>query len=276
MSFPGSVLLTGDAILKLTSAKILPLGTRGYTRDGRVFRYSRAAGTALAAGLICQQSAATTSEAVRTGTTEIKANTTKVSVMTTGTGPFTTANSYADGYLYVDSSSTARARGIYAQIKSHTTQTATSTGVVVINFYSGDTLYSGTTNIGSTLSQLRVIRNPYDKIIVKPAGVLTGIVTGVTVRPVTASYYFWQQTWGPCPVRSEGVLDVGDSVGPCTGATAGVVDGDTSTSQIISTKAALAFSSKGLRYRIGIGAVGTCMATGAAGRARMVFLKIAP
>lgn len=273
MSFPGSVLLSGADVLTITSAKRFPLGTRGYTRDGRVFRYARNGATALKVGNLCQQSAATTSEAVRTGTTELKANTTKVSVLTTGTGPFTTANAYADGYLYADTSSTALGCGVYAQIKSHTTQSATSTGVVVIQFYSGDMMYSGTTNVGTTKNTMRVIRNPYDKVIVKPAGVLTGIVVGIPVRPITANNYFWIQTWGPCPVRSDGVLDVGDSVGPCTGATAGVVDATTSTK---ATSAAASLTLKGLRYRIGIGGVGVAMATGAAGRYRMISLKIAP
>lgn len=274
MGFPGSVLLSGHDVLKISSTKTMPLGTRGYTRDGRVFRYARAGGTALKVGLLCQQSAATTSESVRTGTTELKANTTKVSVLTTGTGPFTTLNSYAEGYLYADTSSTALGCGVYAQIKSHTTQTATSTGVVVMQFYSGDTLYSASTNVGTTKCTLRVIRNPYDKVIVKPGGNPTGVPVGVPVRPITASYYFWIQTWGPCPIRSEGVLDAGFPVGVSTGATAGTIDEATCTASMISTKAGLGYSAKG--FALMASGVGACMATGAAGRFRMIFLKIAP
>lgn len=273
MSFPGSVLLSGADILKITSAKIHPLGTRGYTRDGRVYRYARNGGTALKAGFVVQSATPSAYEILyTTGTTELFANSTKVKVKS-GTGArLTTKNSYADGFVYLQTSSTLKGSGLYAQIKSHTTETLSATGVATVYFYSGDGLYSPTTNCGSTNASLGIIPNPYDKVIVKPAGKKTALVVGVPNRPVTANYYFWVQTWGPCPIKGSDTTDVGTAVGASTAATAGTVGGVTDTGKT-SGAAGLVWSV--VRDCLG-DSIGHAMVAGSAGKCRMVFLKLAP
>ncbi len=271
MGFPGSVLLTGQDVLTTTSAKIHPLGTRGYTRDGRVFRYARNAGTALVGNLPVQSAVPITGElTVRTGTTKLRGNSSWNNIMTSGTGVFTTANAYTDGYLYLRTSSTA-VGGRYAQIKSHTTQTATATGKVVVQFVDGDSLYSPTTNVGTTLTTLGVRRNPYDKVVVKPSGIVTALVVGVPVRPITANYYFWLQTWGPCPVRGDTVAYLaGRPVGVSTNTSARI----TGTSSTKPTSAAASLTWTAVSNIMA--GLGVAMNIGVSGQHRMIFLKLAP
>lgn len=274
MGLPTTVLLSGTQVLAQSSSKVHPLGTRGATRDGRVFRYARNGATALKAGYLCQSAAAVTSfMTLSTGTTELKANTSVAKFIASATSPFTTKNSITDGYLFLYTSSTAKANAQYAQIKTISTNpSATKNSVITVNFQPGEFLYSASTNAGTTNAEVGVIRNPYDKVIVKPVGVKTGIVVGVPIRPITANYYFWLQTWGPCALRSNGILDVGDVVGCSTGSTAGIIDGVTST-KLTSGASALAPSAKSLRYLID--QVGVAMVTGVAGECRLIYLKIA-
>jgi len=46
------------------------------------------------------------------------------------------------------------------------------------------------------------MKNPYDSVIVA-AVAPTAAVLGVPNVYVAASYYFWLQTWGVCPVKSD-------------------------------------------------------------------------
>ncbi len=280
MGFPGSVLLTGDMILKTTSAKVMPLGTRGYTRDGRVFRYGRNGGTALKPGYIVQSRAPQANNILlRSGTTKLSANSSKVSLVTIGgaTETFVVKNDMADGYLFNYTSSTGTgalnyANGAYAQILTNTTQTATATGKVVINFQDGDGLYSATTNAGATTAvKIGVQRNPYDKVIVKPSGIWTALVVGVPVRPVAANYYFWVQTWGPCPVRADVVAySVGFPVGPTTNTSARV------SGLANSTKNTSGASIATWRAILSMTNFGVAMLVGVSGEYRMIYLKLAP
>lgn len=271
-SFPGSILLSGADVLKTTTGKINPLGTRGYTRDGRVFRYTRNGATALKPGLPVQSSVPLAGAlAVGSGTTELKANTSKVSVITGSTGVFTTRNAFADGYLWLRTSSTSKGAAVYAQIKSNTTQTATATGKVVFDFHSGDALYSATTNIGTTNVTIGIIRNEYDKVVVKPSGIITAPVVGVPVRPVAANAYFWLQTWGPCPVRCDATaVKIGYPVGASTNTSARYIG-------VNSTKPTSG-ASVGTWTVINniIGGLGTAMVVGVSGEYRTIFLKVAP
>jgi len=274
-SFPGSILLSGAQIMAETTKKIHPLGTRGYTRDGRVFRYTRNGGVALKSGEVCQ-SAVPSAYAVLldSGTTKISANSSKMTLVTSGNSLFTTKNAYADGYAWLRTSSTAKGAGQYCQIKSHSTESLTATGLVVFNFQAGDEFYapSNATAMGTTGITVGLIRNPYDKIVVKPSGIVTAPIVGVPVRPVSVNTYFWLQTWGPCPVR-------GDAVATKIGRTVGVsTDTSARFSGINSTKNTSAVTALYTWTFLSnvISAIGVQMIVGVSGEYRMVHLKIAP
>lgn len=272
MSFPGSQLLSDEMVLKTYAARVNPLGTRGYTRDGRVFRFARNGATALVPGKLCQSAAAMTGQTgCISGTTEIRANSSVIKIVPSTKGLFNTANGLQDGYLWAYTSSTAKGTGQMIQIKGHTKSTSTGTAVTIYPYIGGE-FYSATTNFGTTSVDIGVLRNPYDKVVVVPtAGAYTAPAIGVPVRPIAANYYFWIQTWGACPVRSQGVVDVGDPVGMTTGSSVGCVDGCTSTK---ATSAANSFTFSGLRALMGN--IGVAMNTGVAGEYMLVFLKIAP
>lgn len=272
MSFPGSVLLSGADVLLTTTTKRHPLGTRGYTRDGRVFRYARNGGTALVPAKVVQSSADSTQRVLKAGTTELYANSSKIIALTTGTGIFTSLNYFTDGYVFMNTSSTAKGAGYIAQIKSHSTQTATATGKVTIQFHSGDALYSGTSNAGTTSAYIRVIPNPYDRVIVVPTANPSAAPVGVTVRPVAASAYFWVQTWGPAPCDVQGNNQV-------AGRAVFISSGSSRVGNLrgTSVKASTLGSSIGLTQTAASWvAPGILMAKSTTGKYNLVFVKFAP
>ena len=213
MGFPGSVLLTQGDIFAQTSDKRHPLGTRGYTRDGRVYRYARAGGTNLDVGKLMQMPAhianwdkqlhpsSAHGSSVSTNSTYVYVHFRKYS---SGALP-TSANVVADGYLIVNDGT---GQGQYIQIASNTASTSTLAAAACrtkVVFREGEKLTArlavssgyGASG-GSTGSQVGLIKNPYDDVIVSAKSATgTGIPLGITPRAVTANYYFWLQTWGP-------------------------------------------------------------------------------
>jgi hypothetical protein len=267
MGFPMTVPLTQEEVLKQYSSKVVPLGTRGVTADGRVFRFTKNGAVALVPGKIVQQAASAAVVGQKSGTTEIRANSEYIKFVPSTKGLCATASGFADGYLYTYTSSTAVGTGQMVQIKSHTKSTSTGTAVIITP-YPGNTFYSATTNFGTTAIDIGIIRNPYDKVVVVPTALRTGAILGVPVRPITASKYFWLQTWGACPVRSQGVTDVGFTVGHTSGSSVGQIDASTSTKTATAT-----IYMKTLRGLMDV--VGVSLVAGVAGEYQLIFLKIA-
>ena len=198
MSFPGSVLLSDAEIRNVTTTKRLPLGTRGYTSDGRAFRYALNSSTAIAIGKLVQQAVPDASMDADldlcTSTLYANAdyqdtNSSAVYIKPAATEVIA-ANVYQDGYLYVNDN---YGEGNYVIVKDHLALDGTVSVVWKINFRSDSKL--GTTL--TTLSQVGLIQNKYTEVVVRPATARTGVPLGVTVRTFTASTYGWLQTWGP-------------------------------------------------------------------------------
>ncbi len=227
MSFPYTVYLAPEQERQTTSAQKLPLGTRGVTEDGRAFRYSQAGATELIAYQI-QQAAAESSFTTATdqriyygpsGATDryTKAGTTQVLIggdathtvggATVGMG--TAANDYKDGWLFIGCTSTGGVATDYMQavrIHSHpalASSTALGSGNYIY-LYPPGLLRTVSTD---TFVSVKVMASPYKKVI---ANAITtnvafnyGVPVGVTPCMVTASYYFWLQTWGPALVLAD-------------------------------------------------------------------------
>lgn len=68
-----------------------------------------------------------------------------------------------------------------------------------------------------------VIMNPYKLVVQLPITTGTGFVVGVAPVAVTASYYFWLQTWGMASVLVSGAHTAGEDV-VCAYAAAGACD----------------------------------------------------
>lgn len=194
--FFNSVLLTqGDIYRDLGTVQKYPLGTRGYTRDGRVFRFALNGGVALAVGRLVQSEAVPTfadDQTINTAGT-VTSGATKCALLfstnVASTGK-NTANYYNEGYMFVND---GQGEGQLVRIWKHESFTSdTAMGVSTIQFMPGDEL---TTRV-STASEIGVIANPYQRVII-PANAVSGIILGIAPRHVDASDYFWLQTWGP-------------------------------------------------------------------------------
>lgn len=229
MSFPGSILLNQGAIYQQTSDKRLPLGTRGYTRDGRVFRYSKAGATNLGAGLLMCSPVTPADEAVdELFSSDYETPTTSSTLIYLSTGTsLTTAGYYNDGYLYANANT---GEGQMVQIKSDAGATTAAADVFPTLYPYEEDKFTATF---TTASEVGLVKNPYDGIVVRPDSARASAPRGVTPRAITALYYFWLQTWGYCPVLTAGTVVVGnpvtDDTFSGTGSTGGVHAPATST-----------------------------------------------
>lgn len=206
MSFPGSILLNGQQY-NPTKDKRHPLGTRGYTRDGRVFRYA-SAGAAIVPG--CLVSAAAEDAELRgavclAAATDWAVPTSNSTVFYLATeNSLATADWLTDGYLMVTAGASTHEVGQMIQLDKQAIQTAAN-GVVVAGVgsarvfaYPEDKL----THALTTANTISLIHNPYYAVTETAAGTPTSIPVGVSVCAVTSAYYFWLQTWGMACLRS--------------------------------------------------------------------------
>jgi hypothetical protein len=111
--------------------------------------------------------------------------------------PLSTADGIAEGYLYANDEA---GEGQCYKIKSHAALSGTANSVF--------TLYDPLTVAFTTSTQVGLAQNPYANVIAT-AAVLTGMCVGVAPIAVTASYYFWAQTGGPCAVIPQAAIALG-------------------------------------------------------------------
>lgn len=204
MSFPETITLTPGEVKTQTATQKCPLGTRGVTSDGRSFRYAKA-GAAITKSIVVQ--------ATNTAGTGINAlgfnNTT--GALTAAATTFTTTWRYFTILTSWQGNATALVKDIYAGgyvvdtlagglslLKGNDGMTASSTEQG--NFYldDDDTLPA---SITGTDYPVMIVKNPYHNVVIASAvGAGSGVTLGVAPRSVTAAYYFWLQTWGPCAI----------------------------------------------------------------------------
>jgi hypothetical protein len=122
--------------------------------------------------------------------------------LTPATAPVT-VNQYAEGWV---STRSASGVGQMRKIRSHPAA-AIAANVVV-------TTYDPFTAAITTSGQADLIKNPYDEVI--ESATEENLPSGVPLIAVTADYYFWNQTFGPANVLSDGVIAAGSVVTPGT------------------------------------------------------------
>lgn len=216
MSFPFTVPLSPKEVLTPTVAQRCPLGTRGQTADGRVYRYAKAGSTTLVKGLLVQAVAATTTWENATlayfstgflatlGTTYIPTGTTFVDLSATHSSGLTVAaDFFKEGWFWV--SGTATCGGQMMKVKtqayaasSNSTGLCSTGGKLRLMFEEGYTF----SEPADTDAEVSVMKNLYDSVIVAIANP-TAAVLGVPNCNVTGGYYFWLQTWGACAIKSD-------------------------------------------------------------------------
>lgn len=263
--FPGSMLLNESHIRAQSATKIHPLGTRGYTRDGRVFRYAQAA-AAVTGGRLCQARAAGTWSDDQNFDSSYAAGTTKVVMQVVSTGAPSSEDStgyWTDGYLLVNDGT---GEGQLTLIKQFRGWTTGSTGGLSATCYLYD---DGLKQAVSTGTECGLNLNPYAKVVMHPKA-QTAVPVGIAPIDVTSAYYFWLQTWGPAPAWFGGTGTAGRVAYPDLGTNTGYVRTASSDWGVSSFT-----SEPGLAYS-GLAGVGNVQEVGATGESGIVDLKLAP
>lgn len=181
----GPSMVSGVAAGDFSADQKHALGSIGYLKDGRLFRYCQAGVAPLVVGNLVQSAAPVTAHLANTpppvpvGSTQF--------IYTPGAAAGA-ANLYAEGYLSVD---TAPGNGYVYGVSGHG---PISSGTAFTLYLDPDdpirdTALSGTSRVG-------LMTNRWRAVIQSPA-TLTSTVAGGVVAPIPAGWYGWVQTAGP-------------------------------------------------------------------------------
>ena len=169
-----------------------PLGTMGFTNDGRTYRYANVGGSDLDPGkLAIAVDITSTHEDIAVNTFLIGENT-----MTVTAGATVSANEYDEGFVNVTSGT---GQGIMYGIKSHTTVSGSGSVVLTLNDLIAVTAASGT--------KVTLVHNKYKDIIVSD-GTLADLAVGVPNVTLGGDGFGWIQTGGLCSVLNDGTTTV--------------------------------------------------------------------
>jgi len=180
------------------------LGTIRVLDDGRKYVYCQATAAAIAAGICVSKAVAPQSCTVAAlDAAQNLVGVKEIFLTLTGTP---TLNLYRDGWLVYTAGTGI---GEMCKIRGNTVDDVPATGRCT--FYLYDAL--GTTMVAASTT-VDLFACPYDGVLINPAvadgDATTGErVLGVTLRTITASYYFWAQTKGLASV----LLDVAAAAG---------------------------------------------------------------
>ena len=211
MSFPDTVYGRPGWEKKLTSDQRHKLGTRMSFADGRAYRYALVAGSEIAAGRLVQAPA--TDAADDMDLAWASGGAVGGTTITTGTSLTVTKDQYKEGWLYVNDDA---GEGCIYPIKSNTAVTSAAGCEFTIDEEDGFSIA-----LTSTSSLFGVVYNIYDGVIVQPT-TITNAAVGVSPTTMTANYYGWLQTWGPCALLDQGATwVVGDQWAASEGTNAG-------------------------------------------------------
>lgn len=201
-----------QGIKKESATQKHKLGEFRRLEDGRCFVYCKAGATALGAGKL-QVQAATDSNAHNEAIAAAAAiGATELSVTFGGA---VTANAYKEGFVHVND---ATGEGHIYKVKEH------AAGTTAVTVYLEEPVEVA---LVASTSEITLTKHPCDGVVVLAAATATatGVPVCVPLIPVTASYYFWGQVKGPCPVYTYGTVVAGNVVVPDWTASTGLEGG---------------------------------------------------
>ena len=180
----GQISVSGQGIYEESATQNYRLGQRMALSDGRVFYYAKAGSTAITRGQLLSTpiNRSQVCDCVATSAGSDTVQVTAVAAMSQG--------DYADGFAIVHTA------GPMYKIRNNDEIAASGTG----NIYLYDPLVSALT----TSEDLTIFKNPLNGLIKQPD--LIAFTVGVSLINVTASYYFWVQTYGPAMVGYNAAL----------------------------------------------------------------------
>jgi len=188
----------GDAIpdpFSESATKLFPLGSKLEYGD-RKFRYAHIYnGGGVAAGVTLENIAATAHH--RDVAVAAAASAGAKSITVTLGATAATADYYNEGYIHIND---VTGQGQLLRIKDHPAADASATLVL--------TLYDPLKTAITTSSKADLISSNY-KSINTASNTPVGVIVGVSTIAMTANYYGWVQTSGPCSVLTSGTLVLG-------------------------------------------------------------------
>ena len=201
MSFPTTVYVGEEQTQETSATQVLPLGTRGLTDDGRVFRYAQAAATDIKANRLCismsDEGPASTATDQRLYSPYAVGSTMVQLYLSTIALPVLAADYFKDGYLMVNSTDVAA----YQMCQINSNEALASATAALGTAALHNTVYlkpPGLKKLGDTdTGNVKLVRNPYKGLVLSTVANGPGLPMGITPCAVAASYYFWLQTWGP-------------------------------------------------------------------------------
>ncbi len=189
-----------------------PLGQRMYFADGRRWSYGLVGATTLISGDIIQGKAVISGD-YETLVTDVAPaiGDTSVSITTTTT---TAAAYYDNGWLHCNLATTLF-QGECHRLKRTGANVLFTSGAADIVFLDPvDPIRVA----GTTASEIGLVPDEYNGMIIAPSGTLTSRVVGVAQAPITNAQYGYVQTWGMCAVQAAASQIVGNEITAVLGA----------------------------------------------------------
>ncbi len=203
-------LLADRDVFHPTATKKFPLGAIADSRDGRRWRYIEAAAAECPKAAMVQSSAPVANWLEQVQTDASGFNAVGAKIITVNVDTTVVAHDLIGGWVLIQDV-TAAALGDMYLIKDNKVGLAGTSGFD-ISIEIADTGGIRTATVAST--DITIIKNKYKDAIVVPAAAATAVPIGVPLVDITASYFGWVQSRGPCPllIDTDNVV-VGDQVG---------------------------------------------------------------
>lgn len=174
------------------------LGDKVHTADGRVYRYTKNAGTALAAGKL---TVGATLVANHTNiAVAVAADVGDTSITVTLGATAATVNQYSEGYVVIND---AAGEGIAYKIADHAAADASAALVIKLE----DPIKVALTTSSEAVLQVNI----YDQVVVSAAD-QADLAIGVPNVAVAIDEYFWAQTGGVCAILADEAVTAGLSL----------------------------------------------------------------
>jgi hypothetical protein len=210
--------LTNQDARTVSATKLHKLGTVAETADGRVYRYSLAGASNLAAGL-ANTSTAKVANHTNLAVTAAAVGVRQVTVTLGATA--TTAAQYDDGHLVVNDSAGV---GSAYSIAGTPVIALSTAGVIQLN--------EGIATALTTSSKVSLAYNPWGLAIVHAGSTAALFCNGSNNVAVTAANYYWSQTGGIASVLSDGVIAKGNCAQLTSNAVAGALLSTVTTTSV--------------------------------------------
>jgi hypothetical protein len=187
----------------------------------RTYVYAKNGGTALGIGMLAVQPTPAANHQNIAVASAAAINAEEVTVTLGATAA--TSNQYEDGFLFVTD---ATGEGTGYRIRSNPAADASASLVL--------TLYDKIHTALTTSSEVCLIPNPYNGVVIAVTD-QADIPAGVPNIAVTASYYFWLQTGGPCAVLADEAVTQGEEVVAGTSVAGAVEAADAAGEPLVGT-----------------------------------------